>query len=101
MFNYHRKKIGSILVIIFFTFLLFQSIITHGVPEETRETTELYLLRVEHYLELEATANTDTFHVQYVFPPDYEYQVPIVLDLFNDTTAQDRKSTRLNSSHYS
>lgn len=88
MFNYHRKKIGSILVIIFFTFLLFQSIITHGVPEETRETTELYLLRVEHYLELEATANTDTFHVQYVFPPDYEYQVPIVLDLFNDTTAQ-------------
>jgi hypothetical protein len=48
---------------------------------------ELYLLRVEHYLELEATGDTDSFSVQYVFPPEYGYQVPIVLELFDDSTA--------------
>ena len=51
-----------------------------------RETKQLNLLRVEHYLELEATENTDQFYVHYAFPPDYNYQVPIVLELFNDTT---------------
>lgn len=86
--KFHRKKIESILVIFFLTFLFFQSTITHGIPEETKETTDLYLLRVEHYLELEARANTGVFNVRYVFPPDYNYQVPIVLDLLDNTTAQ-------------
>jgi hypothetical protein len=48
---------------------------------------ELHLLRVEHYLELEALENINDFEVNYVFPPIYGYQVPIVLELLNDTTA--------------
>ena len=51
-------------------------------------TKDLHLLRVEHYLELNALENTNEFHVHYVFPPPYNYQVPIVLNLFNDTTSK-------------
>ncbi|MDG6228856.1 MAG: transglutaminase-like domain-containing protein [Candidatus Thermoplasmatota archaeon] len=51
------------------------------------ETKELYLLRVEHYLELIATESTGTFSVTYAFPPDYGFQVPILLDLHEDSTA--------------
>lgn len=52
------------------------------------DSTELHLLRVEHYLELEAKDITDAFSVKYVFPPDYGYQVPILLEVFNDSTAE-------------
>jgi transglutaminase-like putative cysteine protease len=51
------------------------------------ETKELYLLRVEHYLDLLATEDTGTFSVQYVFPPDYGFQVPILLEVHDDSTA--------------
>ena len=51
------------------------------------ETKELYLLRVEHYLDLLATENTGTFTATYVFPPDYGFQVPILLEIHNDSTA--------------
>jgi len=37
---------------------------------------ELHLLRVEHYLELEASEDTNPFHVSYVFPPIYGYKLP-------------------------
>lgn len=68
--------------------LLFPSVIPSPNPiiNPTRETLQLNLLRVEHYLEIEATDDADTFHVHYVFPPDYNYQVPIVIELFDDTT---------------
>jgi transglutaminase-like putative cysteine protease len=51
------------------------------------EKKDYFLLRVEHYLELEAFGQTDSFSVKYVFPPEYGYQVPIVLELCNDTSA--------------
>ncbi len=49
---------------------------------------DLYLLRVEHYLELAANEDTSVFHVKYVFPPDYGYQTPIILEVFNDTNIE-------------
>ncbi len=52
------------------------------------DTKDLYLLRVEHYLELLATETIDTFTVTYAFPPDYGYQVPILLEIHNDSTAK-------------
>ncbi|MFH1014120.1 MAG: transglutaminase-like domain-containing protein [Thermoplasmatota archaeon] len=58
------------------------------ILEITPETKNLYLLRVEHYLDLHATETTDTFTVTYAFPPDYGYQVPILLDIHNDSTAE-------------
>ena len=58
------------------------------LPISNPKTKELHLMRVEHYLELEASKNTQSFNVHYVFPPDYGYQVPIVLDILNETTAE-------------
>lgn len=47
---------------------------------------ELHLLRGEHYLFVNASEDVDKFHIRFVFPPDYAYQVPILLEIFNDTT---------------
>jgi len=47
---------------------------------------ELHLLRGEHYLFVNASDDVDKFHIRFVFPPDYAYQVPILLEIFNDTT---------------
>jgi len=57
------------------------------ILEITPETKILYLLRVDHYLDLHAKETTDTFTVTYAFPPDYGFQVPILLDLHEDSTA--------------
>ena len=78
--------LGSILCIFI---LLSSTSIAAPFPslETLGEKKELNLLRVEHYLEVEALDTTGPFHVQYAFPPDYGYQVPIVLELHNDTTA--------------
>jgi len=48
---------------------------------------ELHLLRVEHVLVLNAADDADTFNLRYVFPPDYQYQVPILLEILEDSTA--------------
>jgi len=48
---------------------------------------ELYLLRGEHYLVVNATASVGEFHIQYAFPPDYVYQTPVLFELHNDSTA--------------
>ena len=47
---------------------------------------ELHLLRGEHYLFVNASEDVDEFHIRFSFPPDYSYQVPILLEIFNDTT---------------
>ncbi|MBN1280865.1 MAG: transglutaminase family protein [Candidatus Thermoplasmatota archaeon] len=47
---------------------------------------ELYLLRVEHYLYVTAEDDVGVFHVRYSFPPDYEYQVPLLLEVYNNST---------------
>jgi|GEM_PF-843448 len=47
---------------------------------------ELDLLRVEHYLYINASEDVDAFHIRFSFPPDYQYQTPILLDLYNDST---------------
>jgi len=81
------KKIETILIVILLSSVSIPTMSIPVSPTETSESKDLYLLRVEHYLELEATENTNTFSVKYVFPPDYGYQVPIVLDILNETTA--------------
>jgi len=49
---------------------------------------ELYLLRGEHYLFVNVTEDTSSFHIRYSFPPNYNYQVPIMLEILNDSTAE-------------
>lgn len=60
--------------------------------QETKIDTdkELYLLRGEHYLYLNASDNVNEFHLRFAFPPDYLYQVPTLLEIYNDTTADIR-----------
>ncbi len=60
--------------------------------QETKIGTdkELYLLRGEHYLYLNASDNANEFHLRFAFPPDYLYQVPTLLEIYNDTTADIR-----------
>ncbi|MBN1860718.1 MAG: transglutaminase domain-containing protein [Candidatus Thermoplasmatota archaeon] len=48
--------------------------------------TGVYLLRVEHYLVINASEDVGVFHIRYSFPPDYAYQVPILLELHNDSS---------------
>jgi hypothetical protein len=50
------------------------------------DTQELDLLRVEHYLYVNASKDVGVFHIRFSFPPDYEYQVPLMLDVYNDST---------------
>jgi hypothetical protein len=50
------------------------------------DTQELDLLRVEHYLYVNATEDVGVFHIRFSFPPDYTYQVPLMLDVYNDST---------------
>jgi hypothetical protein len=47
---------------------------------------DLYLLRVEHYLYVNASDDVGIFHIRFSFPPDYAYQVPLLLELNNDST---------------
>lgn len=56
-----------------------------NIPTST-DSQDLDLLRVEHYLYVNATAEVDTFHIKFSFPPDYEYQVPLLLEIHNDST---------------
>ena len=49
---------------------------------------ELDLLRGEHYLFVNASEDVSSFHIRYAFPPDYNYQVPIMLEILNDSTAE-------------
>lgn len=54
--------------------------------EDLAEDTELHLLRVEHYLDIVGKENISNFNVWYAFPPDYQYQTPIIMHVFNDTS---------------
>ena len=52
---------------------------------QVQEQSELHLLRVEHYLFLKADDDVDAFNVKYACSPIYNYQVPIIVQIFNDT----------------
>ena len=66
--------------------LLLPQISRATLPASSDTAQELYLLRVEHYLYLNASADIGTFHVRFSFPPDYEDQAPLILELYNDST---------------
>ena len=48
---------------------------------------DIFIQRVEHYLYLKSDENIQNFIVNYSFPPDYSYQTPLLLEIFNDSTA--------------
>lgn len=52
----------------------------------TEEDEELDLLRAEHYLYLEAIEKVDPFNVRYSFPPEYNRQYPVFMEIIEDST---------------
>jgi hypothetical protein len=56
-----------------------------NIPIST-DNQELDLLRVEHYLYINASEDVAMFHIRFSFPPDYQYQVPLLLEIYNDST---------------
>lgn len=94
MINAPLKKLLATLMIILFCIPILSPISTsqQGIENKTDNThldtegKELYLLRVEHFLYLNASESLEVFHVLFSFPPDYGYQVPILLELHNDST---------------
>ena len=90
------KKILVILCVSLFVLLSFSPVTnsleistnnTNPIVKLISEEQELTLLSGEFYLTLIATENVDSFNVKYVFPLDYHFQVPILLHVLNDSTA--------------
>ena len=57
-------------------------------PQSIGEEKELVLLHGEHVIVLEAKENVSTFNLRYYFPPEYGYQIPILMEILDDTTAK-------------
>lgn len=84
--HYHMVK-----TVIFSFLLLSSSFIGAGSllsSEITPTTKDLYLLRAEHYLYLQAEEDTPEFTLYFSFPPDYTHQAPFYLEFFNDTSSK-------------
>jgi len=93
--NYKFKKVTVVGVInIFLLLALSPSINCIKVNNfeisdtEILQEVELDLLRGEYYLYIDVIENVSSFNVRYSFPPEYGYQVPIIMEIFNDTTAE-------------
>ena len=85
---YLNKVVTLTVVLLFITINLLPltSSIEQIIPQSFNNEKELHLLRNEHYLFINASEDVDTFHVWFSFPPDYQYQVPIFLEIYNDTS---------------
>ena len=85
----YLQKILAFLITLLVTLIAFSPIsgtTLKSSPETSTEEQELHLLRNEHYLYVNASEAVNTFHIWFSYPPDYHYQVPIYLEIFNDTT---------------
>jgi hypothetical protein len=87
------EKIITINVILLILFLVWSPLAssketTSFYPIASTGKKELNLLRGEHYLFVNASDDVDSFHLLFCFPPDYQYQVPIYLEIYNDSTAE-------------
>ncbi len=85
----HNKKITLLTIGILLIFPIVSGInITENEIFNTKNCKEekVNLLRLEHYLEIVSEKNVDEFNVRYAFPPDYSYQTPILMKVFNDST---------------
>jgi len=93
--KYKFKKVSAISVINIFLILAISPTINcikvnnfEISYKESLEEKELDLLRGEYYLYIDAVENVSSFNIRYSFPPEYGYQVPIIMEIFNDTTAE-------------
>lgn len=94
MNKYNKKKFALILVLLLLILSLspiVNSIETKELKElnyeSSDEVIELVLLRGEYYLYINVTENVDSFNIRYAFPAELSYQFPIIIEIFNDSTA--------------
>lgn len=83
--NIIKKGISVFLILslLMTAFPIVNSVKTNITYDEERE---LHLMRVEHYLVLKADKDVNRFNVKYACPPIYRYQVPVIVQVFNDTS---------------
>ncbi len=90
------KKLLAISIVFLFSGIVVSPLVSSEVyfqeniksAESRVQEQELDLLRGEHYLFVNATENVRSSHIRYSFPPDYNYQVPIMLEILDDSTAE-------------
>jgi hypothetical protein len=90
----HLKKLLAVSIILICSVPIFPLVVASSKSFEINsnntplniEEQDLYLLRVEHYLYVNASDDAGIFHIRFSFPPDYAYQVPLLLELYNDST---------------
>lgn len=89
-----KDKIKKTLLMVVLSLLIIPNLLpvcgstdTDSIKSNIETEKELYLMRGEHYLYLNSEDDVDEFHLRFVFPPDYNYQVPTHLELYPDTTA--------------
>lgn len=81
-------SIITIFLLVIISAIPTSALMDNNIQETKIETQkELYLLRGEHHLYLNALDDVNDFSLRFVFPPDYQYQVPVLLEIYNDTTA--------------
>ncbi|MBE3122710.1 MAG: transglutaminase domain-containing protein [Thermoplasmata archaeon] len=88
------KKLLAISIILLFSVTAVSPLATSkqsyqeniSIASNVEQEQELDLLRVEHYLYVNASEDVGMFHIRFSFPPDYEYQVPLMLEFYNDST---------------
>ena len=93
--KFYQKQILVLSIMILFVLVVFSPLVSsknqfneiHVNISSLDNNKEILLLRVEHYLFLRAENDTDAFDVRYAFPLDYQYQVPILLEILEDSTA--------------
>ncbi len=90
------KKLLAISIVFLFSGIVVSPLVSSEIyiqgniksAESRVQEKELDLLRGEHYLFVNATEDVSSFHIRYSFPPDYNYQVPIMLEIVDDSTAE-------------
>ena len=92
--HHTSKKILAESIVILFILLALSPMVrtenhTNPISSQTdplNEEKELHLLRGEHYLFINASEDVDEFNIHFAFPPDYNYQAPIYLEIFKIKT---------------
>ena len=89
------RKITVLFIISIFISLTASPVISSiDISENTKiygdleEEIELYLLRGEYYLYLDANENVGAFNVRYSFPPELDHQFPVHLQIMEDSNAE-------------
>lgn len=94
MKNSNKKTLALLIISLFITLSLTPIVssletvkLGNTQLQSNGEEIELDLLRGEYYLYIDAKENVSSFNISHVFPLEYGYQVPIIMEILDDTNA--------------